>query len=289
MHVFNSGIVSVFYRKFHISLIFISFISILIYSFFYESVSFDNNDGVLLNNELLKFTYAVGFVVVVFGFLISVYYEIILNEKEKNEQLGQHVLIEEEIKVLRDQLPYNITSSLFYNRVKNVCDSYWEKGDLKEYLIYANLQKELLAYTLRINNSNTTISWREEMYFVNKLIELMKICNNNVRSKVELFEISSNYRFPIGLFVIPLFEAIESSMRSNECTLRVECFSKGGLWNCKIATRTSVLRKRGRKLRETIGFNNLKKRVNSGNWAIKLTKMLNDENLEVNILGRYAS
>lgn len=283
----NKNIISIFYRKIHVSLIVISLVVIILYTFNYKGVSYEKIITVIPSSNLLRITYAIGFFILLLGFFLSIYYEIQLDEKEKDEYMGQYHLIEEELDTLGKQIPYNINKSSFYQRVKTFCDNSWKMGDTKEYMAYANLQKELLDYTLRMKNVEATVSWREEMSFVNKLIDLMKLCHASSNIKVELFEISANYRFPIGLFVIPLYDAIEWSINTMDSSLRVECISGAGLWNCRIVSR-SVGSKRLRKGLRSQGFYDLKKRVDAGNWPIKLKKVFVEQCTEVLITGRYA-
>lgn len=283
----DKNFISVFYQKIHISLIAISCVVISLYAFNYEGVTYERFIDILPNNSLLRLTYIIGFFVVILGFVLSIYYEIKLDEIERNEQMDLYQSVEQELKELSQQVPYKITSSSFYNKVKSYCDNSWKMGDTKEYMAYANLQKELLDYALRMKDSETTVSWREEMSFVNKLIDLMKLCHRTSTLKIELFEISANYRFPIGLFVIPLFDAIEWSINTVDSSLHVECSSKGGLWNCRIVSHSTLSERINKGLR-THGFYDLKKRVDAGNWPIKVEKAFEPESTEVTIIGRYA-
>ncbi|MCI0922250.1 hypothetical protein [Sphingobacterium rhinopitheci] len=283
----NKNFITIIYRKIHFSLIVISFVVIILGVFYYEGVNYEKFVTVLPENNLFKITYIIGLLVIFFGFLLSIYYEIKFDEKERQEYLWQYRLIEEQLDTIGKELPYDINKSSFYNRVKIFCDNSWKMGDTKEYMTYANLQKELLDYTLRMNDIDATVSWREEMSFVNKLIDLMKLCHATSNIKVDLFEISANYRFPIGLFVIPLYDAIEWSINTMDSSLRVECISGGGLWNCRIISR-SVGTNRLRKRLRSQGFYDLKKRVDAGNWPIKLSKIFVEHRTEVLITGRYA-
>lgn len=273
-------------RRFY-SLVLSIFILLVVFLFIYFG-RYSHEKNIVISWTTIPniFSYVIGVTVVIIAFFLVVFFEIKIVNKERREQLIKYEESQLYIQELLEQLPSNIKRASFYFKLKAYCKKSWNKGNINECFFYMKLIKELLEYVVRMKEVETMVFWKEEMLYVNKLLEVMKVFNHEDNVEIELFEISANYRFPIGLFFIPLFNAIETSIKIKESFLRVECYSIGGIWNCRIsnyfANSSDVKKSR------LYGFDLFKKRLHEGNWPIRLEKKYASHEREVVILGRYA-
>jgi len=283
----NNGNGFVLYRSVYMAFLIVIFVTITLYMSFTEQIQVDRVFQFFKQNISLLYIYIIGFSIVILSILSAIYYETYLNTKEKKEQLEQYVILEDEIEFYGQQIPSKVINSFFCSNVREYCLDAWAQGNRKGYIANARLYCELLGYAYRMKDDNLTVSWREEQVYMNKMIDLMRVCSNTSNIRIDLFELSANYRFPIGLFVIPLFNAIECSMNAENSYLKIDCFSIGGYWNCKIGNNFVDLNEANKKLTYQ-GFDTLKKKVDEGNWPIQLGIDKVDQGIEVFISGKYA-
>jgi len=284
----NNGNSFVLYRGVYMALLIVIFIALTLYMSFSEQIQLERLFQFFKQHNSLLYIYIFGFCTVVLSILFAIYYETYLNSKEKKEQLEQYSILEDEIEFYGQQIPYKVINSFFCTNVREYCLNAWNQGNHKSYITNSRLYCELLGYAYRMRDENVTVSWREEQLYLNKMLDLMKLCGSTSNVKIDLFENSSNYRFPIGLFVIPLFNAIECSLNAENSYLKIDCFSIGGYWNCKIGNNFVEHDEVNKKLTYQ-GFNTLKKKVDEGNWPIQLGIDKVDKGIEVFISGKYAS
>lgn len=231
--------------------------------------------------------YIIMFVTTIGSIIFAIKLESYINSSESEEQLAKYNLIQQDIEFYNSELSEEIINSTFCINVRNYCTIKWNQGDSKNFFKYSKLYCDVMCFIYLTKDSNRVVSWREEIDCMNKMILLMEECCYISQNRVDLFEMSTNYRFPIGLFVLPLFNAIEYAIKVKHNELEIACFKISGFWNCKIGNQFNLFDS-SYEDSEFIGISELKKRLNTGNWPIELDYKKCSHGAGVLISGSYA-
>lgn len=283
----NKELLFVLFKNIYIVVLIIALVVLGIYMFITDSLYFNNNDASYEKDLSMFLLYGASGILILLGIFFTIRFESHIKEKELEENLNKYNLLNDEMDFFNNEIPLKIIQSNFCIRIREFCDEAWKRGDVKVYLHNKQLFSEVLNYAYLMKDEDRVVSWREELDCMSKMIYLLNNCCENKQVKVDLFEMSTNYRFPIGLFVVPLFNAIENSININGCSLKMECFNIGGYWNCIIGSEHADVIVPDEN-RSYVGYKSLQKRVDLGNWPIELGLSKHDMGVEMTISGKYA-
>ena len=283
----NKDLLLVLFKNIYAIVLIITLVILGIFMIFSESIYINNNVSFHMKDTSLYLLYGASGILILLGIFFTIRFESYIKNKEFEENIYKYNLLNDEIDFYNNEIPRNIIQSKFCVRIREFCDDAWKRGDLKAYLVNVQIFSEVLNYAYMMKDEERVVSWREELDCMRKMIFLLKTCCNYTKAQVDLFEMSANYRFPIGLFVIPLFNAIENSVNINDCFLKMECFNIGGYWNCVIGSQHTEINIAD-ETRSYVGYNSLQKRVDLGNWPIELGLKKDANRVEMTISGKYA-
>lgn len=277
------------YKNLYAVALIIALVIVGIYLYSHNDATYADNTVVFgeINTKTI-ILYGASTILILLSIVLTIRFENYFKNKELEEQLFKCNLLRDELIFFNNELPQKLFKSYFFKRVTEYCDEAWAKGEVKNYLVATQLFTDILNYAYHMKDANKVVSWEDESQCMNKMIALLRNCCHLKQTQIDLFELSANYRFPIGLFVIPLFNTVENLFISNKSFLKVECFNIGGYWNCIIGSEHETTGVTIEDDIKDIAICTLQKRLDIGNWPIELRLKKNTPGIEISISGKYA-